>query len=93
MSMQSVLHAIIKAKQNQDTTLKITREDIDTLPPQIGELTDLQSLSLKNNGLTHLPDEIGNLKELTYLMIHNGKIEEMPTSIKKLPKLEKIFFC
>ena len=91
MSMQSVLHAIIKAKQNQDTTLKITREDIDTLPPQIGELTDLQSLSLKNNGLTHLPDEIGNLTNLRVLSLVKNQLAEIPECVCKLSNLEELF--
>jgi Leucine-rich repeat (LRR) protein len=49
---------------------------VGTLPPQLGQLSDLQSLYLVNNELTgRIPDEFGNLKKLEYLGLSDNHLE------------------
>ena len=40
------------------------RNNLESLPPEIGELQNLERLVLSNNKLTSLPPEIGKLKKL-----------------------------
>ena len=69
-------------------------EDTDTLnlessgltgsiPPGIGNLTNLTLLDLRNNQLTgSIPSEIGNLTNLTYLKLSSNQLTgEIPESI------------
>ena len=47
--------------------LFLSGNHIESLPPQIGNLTNLSNLSLSRNKLTELPDEICNLVNLINL--------------------------
>merc|ERR1711935_567965 len=49
------------------TKLDLNRNDITSLPTEIGELTALTYLELAYNDITSLPTEIGELTALTYL--------------------------
>jgi hypothetical protein len=51
------------------TGLNLQQLGIETLPPEIGKLTNLKSLNLDENKLTELPCEIRNLTQLTSLSI------------------------
>ena len=54
-----------------------------SIPPEIGNLTNLYSLYLNNNQLTgEIPSEIGNLTNLNYLYLsHNKMTGEIPENI------------
>lgn len=70
------------------TKLKIRYVGLDSLPPEIGKLTDLKTLYLFKNGLKTIPPEIGNLKNLERLVISSNKIVQIPSTIGQLTKLE-----
>ncbi|MEA5552831.1 COR domain-containing protein, partial [Anabaena cylindrica UHCC 0172] len=53
-----------------------------SLPPEIGQLTNLQSLYLSNNQLSSLPPEIGQLTNLKQLELDEKKIINLPPEIK-----------
>ena len=60
-----------------------------SIPPEIGDLTNLTSLSLWNNQLTgSIPSEIGNLTELWFLYLLNNQFTSVPSSIGNLINLE-----
>lgn len=57
-------------------------------PSGIGNLQELEILSLNDQLIDKLPDEIGNLKKLKVLNIRNNKLETLPASIAQCTSLE-----
>ena len=55
--------------------------ELTELPKEIGNLINLQGLSVFGNKLTELPTEIGNLINLQKLYVYNNNLTELP----KLP--------
>ena len=51
---------------------------LDTLPPQIGLLTNITRLRVTNNRLTSLPMELGNLCNMTELAVSDNELRELP---------------
>ena len=60
-----------------------------SIPPEIGNLTNLISLNLGNNNLTgDIPPEVWTLENLTYLSLHSNELTgEIPSSIGNLTNL------
>jgi Leucine-rich repeat (LRR) protein len=69
----------------------ILEGDLKTLPPEIGELTLLRELNLKNNKLESLPPEIGKLANLRYLFLDNNKLKTLPKEIGNMKNLRLLF--
>ena len=61
---------------------------LKSLPPEIGELTNLQALNVSENRLTSLPAEIGALTQLTVLTLNDNEITHLPPEIGLLTSLE-----
>jgi hypothetical protein len=68
--------------------LGINREDIQTFPVFIGDITSLRELHISDSSIRSLPESIGNLHSLEVLDIYNTNIKELPKSIKKLKYLK-----
>jgi Leucine-rich repeat (LRR) protein len=62
--------------------------NLETIPPEIGNLQNLQFLRLDLTNLKALPKEIGKLKNLKVLNISNTKIVSLPDEIGDLENLE-----
>ena len=64
-----------------------------SIPPEIGNLTNLYGLSLYNNQLTgSIPSEIGSLTNLIYLRLNDNQLTgEIPESICDLNILFNIY--
>ena len=62
------------------------------IPPEIGELTGLQTLMLQNGGLTgSIPPEIGNLPNLLHLYLDGNQLTgSIPPEIGNLLNLEQL---
>ena len=78
---------------NQDgqlTELDLASHDLDMLPPEIGDLENLQILRLSENNLTSLPPEIGNLTELQTLDLHGNNLSTLPIEIGQLSNLQAL---
>ena len=71
--------------------LYLGHRNLTSLPPEIGNLTNLQILYLHNNSLTTLPAEIGNLTNLQYLYLHNNNLTTLPAKIGNLTKLQLLY--
>ena len=63
-----------------------------TIPPEIGDLTQLRELLLYGNGLSgRIPPEIGNLTQLTdFVLFSNGLSGTIPPEIGNLAQLDHL---
>ena len=72
--------------------LIMTFKNLISIPSQIGQLTDLESLFLTGNQLTSLPSEIGKLKNLEILSIIENKFTVILPEIRQLTQLKELYF-
>jgi internalin A len=54
---------------------------LDSLPPEIGQLSQLQSLNISHNKLSELPPEMRNLNELQSLNVERNLLPTPPSAI------------
>ena len=71
-------------------TLDLSHQELGSIPPEIGCLTNLTTLYLSSNQLTgEIPPEIGNLTNLmTLKLAHNQLSGLIPNSICELTNLQ-----
>lgn len=81
------LERIEEARQSGKSSLTLTWLDLTQLPPEIGQLTELEHLNLSSNDLIELPSEIGQLKKLKYLELPFNNLKELPPEIAQLNDL------
>jgi Leucine-rich repeat (LRR) protein len=87
-SYQDALEKIKKAKAAQAIELDLAGFGLTTLPPEIGQLTSLKSLSLRYNQLKIFPPAIGQLTGLELLDLEETKLSALPPEISQLTSLE-----
>ncbi|KST66804.1 leucine-rich repeat domain-containing protein [Mastigocoleus testarum] len=88
MTGEDLLHTIKQAVKQGVTELDLSGSELTVVPPEIGQLTNLQSLNLYNNQLTALPSEIGELTNLQSLNLYNNQLTVLPPEIGKLTNLQ-----
>ena len=64
MTNEELLEIIEQAVRDKVTKLELSNKGLTTLPPEIGQLTNLRSLNLSFSQLSSLPLEIGQLTNL-----------------------------
>ncbi len=64
--------------------LNLLRNNLTTLPVEIGGLVNLETLHLANNSLSQLPSSIGNLVKLDHLNIESNELTELPRELGNL---------
>ena len=67
MKLKKILQRIKRTAREKAGNLDLSRNNLTSLPPEIGQLTHLTHLDLSRNNLTSLPPEIGRLTHLTHL--------------------------
>jgi len=65
----------------------------NTLPKNIGQMNNLETLGLEMASLKNIPSEIYHLKKLTTLGIINTSLSNMPIYLSKFPNLKKVVLC
>jgi internalin A len=91
MESKSVLDLIAQAAEEQWEQLNLSGMGVWKLPPEIGELKNLNSLSLNHTRFNVLPESIGNLINLTSLHISSNKqLQVLPESIGNLINLTSL---
>ncbi|HHH75478.1 MAG TPA: leucine-rich repeat domain-containing protein, partial [Phycisphaerae bacterium] len=60
---------------------------LESLPTEIGNLTNLRELNLAFNRLTSLPPSIGKLANLEHLHVGLNRLESLPSEIANLKRL------
>ena len=72
------------------TELKLDYKKITTLPSNIGDLKELQSVSAQGNSLTSVPKEIGGLWHLKTLILSNNNLTTLPEELTHLDSLTEL---
>jgi len=75
---------------SQLETLKINTHLV-FLPKEVGKLTKLKVLDLRQNQLSSLPKEIEKLTQLEILVLNDNKLLSLPREIEKLTQLEELY--
>jgi Leucine-rich repeat (LRR) protein len=83
-----IVQSIIEAYCKGSTELRLDALDVQRLPPEIGRLTMLKSLTVTRCSLTVLPKEIGQLKNLRALYLFQNELRWLPQEIGELTALE-----
>jgi Leucine-rich repeat (LRR) protein len=83
---------ILKCKERGSKTLVLKELNLTSLPSGIwGQLTQLETLSLRGNELSQIPDDIGNLKKLIVLSLKKNQFTEIPAVIGELESLITLY--
>lgn len=90
MTTKEVLFEIKKAKELEYEQLDLGYENLNELPAEIGQLTNLKELYLHGNQLEILPKEIGNLSQLETLKLKYNKLKKFPEGISDLKNLKML---
>ena len=70
-NVDKAVKCILSAYTNNEQNLRLNGLKLRTLPPEIGQLSNLKTLYLSNNQLTTLPPEIGQLSNLKTQPTHH----------------------
>ncbi|NDE82091.1 MAG: leucine-rich repeat domain-containing protein [Chlamydiia bacterium] len=81
---------ILTCYDNQDERLDLSYFSLNTLPAEIGRLTNLEDLNLNGNNLTKLPAAIGGLTNLRRLDLYRNQLTTIPGVIGSLTNLQKL---
>lgn len=79
---------ILNEYENNSPHLALNGYNLTTLPPEIGQLTQLTELSLSHNNITSFPPEIQKLTNLSWLILDDNDLSALPQGIELLPQLE-----
>ena len=81
---------IFACQSSEEKNLKhldIFFNQVNSLPPEIGELPHLQRFNVSCNQLETLPPELGQLTELKYLDLRDNQLTKLPKELKSLTNL------
>ena len=68
--------------------LNVSYNNVSTLSPGIGELTNLRELDFACNQLTELPPEIGKCSRLKKLKVNGNRLETLPLELENCSLLQ-----
>ena len=85
-----VLERIEHIRENRLTVFNMDNFYLEELPEEIGELTDLEILSLNDNKLKSLPWQISLLKKLHTINLCCNQFMEFPKQLLELPELRDL---
>lgn len=87
---ETALQRIEEAQTSGVVMLDLSGLGLESLPPEIGQLVNLEMLDVSENQLSSLPPEIDNLLNLCLLNLLNNPltVESLPNGIDPLPGWE-----
>ncbi|CCH92805.1 Leucine-rich-repeat protein (fragment) [Microcystis aeruginosa PCC 9432] len=88
MTAQKVLELIQQAKDERAGKLALSGRNLTEIPPEIAQLTSLQSLDLSYNQISEIPEALAQLTSLQYLDLYNNQISEIPEALAQLTSLQ-----
>lgn len=75
---------------NDDYCLPEMRNQIESIPDEIINLTKLAKLDISNNSLRTVCESLTKLKGLQYLHLNGNKLKEIPSKLVTMPSLIKL---
>lgn len=81
-------HSLTKLSQLKELYLDYKGGQFKSIPPEIGNLKNLEVLTITYNRIKKLPPEIGKLKKLKVLNLHTSLLTTLPVEIGELENLE-----
>ncbi|HJN73000.1 MAG TPA: TonB family protein [Myxococcota bacterium] len=81
-------HAIDRARKANATTLDLSEHELQSLPSDLFQFTQLKELNLQGNQLEALPGEIGQLQALKRLDLSRNDLTALPEELWRLRALE-----
>jgi len=90
MTEKELLKIIDRAARDGRTELDLPGKNIKSLPPQLGTLRNLKTLSLYNNQITSLPPQLGELANLTRLDLSKNQLTTVPPQLGQLTSLTRL---
>jgi small GTP-binding protein len=91
MEEKELLKIIEEAARDGRTKLDLAGKGINSLPAEIGQLTNLELLDLSGNQLTSVPKELGQLENLTTLVLSGNKLTSVPKEMGQLTNLKTLY--
>lgn len=82
---------IAQAEREGQQELHLRGQYLTKLPPEIGNLTELQSLDISLNQLIAIPDALRELTQLQILNINRNQLTVVPDWLRELTQLQKLF--
>lgn len=73
--------------------LILTDNEIEALPPELGNCEQLQKLMLAGNRLRALPDTLARCKKLELLRIAANELTELPSWLLSMPRLSWLAYA
>ena len=87
----SVSDVVITTDSNGNVLiLELSNLELTTLSNEIGQLSKLTGLGLKENNLSTLPPQIGSIPNLEHLILRGNTLTSLPPEIMGL---EELFVC
>jgi len=74
----------------QELRLEMAAGALTSLPPRLGQLSQLTTLIVSNNALTSLPDVFASLPRLRNLEAAKNELRELPPSLSSLSQLQVV---
>ncbi|MFN9672995.1 MAG: leucine-rich repeat domain-containing protein, partial [Microcystis sp.] len=87
MTAQEVLELIQRAKDERARELDLSNKNLTEIPPEIPQLTSLQSLYLDHNQIREIPEALAQLTSLERLYLGHNQIREIPEALAHLTSL------
>ena len=69
----------------------LNENQLTSIPPELGQLVNLQELDLEDNQLTSIPSELGQLSNLKYLYLTNNQLVSIPKELGQLSNLVVLY--
>ncbi|PHJ69274.1 GTPase [Nostoc linckia z18] len=90
MTNKELLQIIEQAARDKVTELDLSGKGLTTLPAEIGQLTNLQTLNLSDNQLSGLAVEFEQLTNLQTLDLSFNQLSSLPVEIGQLTNLQTL---
>ena len=81
----------IKVRNGDVVSVDLNYNNLNgTLPPEISQLTQLESLNLKGSQLSSFPEELSELSNLRTLTLSDNGLTQIPSQVLTLSTLERL---
>ena len=88
--MREAYRRVSKAKWEGDVELDLSGLELQNMPFELNQLTQLQSLNLSDNRLKTVLNSISRLTQLQSLDLNNNRLTTLPPALGRLTQLTSL---